>query len=73
MAIHRSVLSTKTCLAPECSAPAEARGLCFRHYRQAARLVRLKRLTWAALEERGRATPPATARAGRSNPDWLRP
>lgn len=43
-----------------CSAKAQYRGLCIKHYQSAARLVRLGSHTWDALEKQGVSAPAAT-------------
>lgn len=47
-----------TCLFPDCSEPAERRGLCHKHYNTAAKQVSRGRISWRKLEQAGRSLPP---------------
>ena len=45
------------CLVPMCTANSQVRGLCFKHYNTARRLVNMERTTWDDLERAGKSAP----------------
>ncbi len=57
-----------SCLYPKCQRNRLARGLCVNLVRQALRLVKDGKTTWAELEEGGKALP--KKRAGRRSGDF---
>ena len=70
--VYTIYMNQTNCIYPECKILSSTRDLCHKHYVSAARLVRLKRTTWDALEKAGKcgAAIPASQRAGRA-PSWF--
>lgn len=53
------------CIYPGCQEKIRCRGLCYRHYRIASRLVKAGRVTWEALEAEGKSVAPRDVPRGR--------
>jgi hypothetical protein len=56
------------CLVPDCGAGVVTRGLCWRHYAKALRLIKKELTSWDKLEKSGKSLP---TDHGKKHSDWF--